>query len=98
MFRRENAIGILLLGACAVVAAILIYAIVTGQQLRVDLPPAIAWPLGIAFIGLILYGLWDNYRTRRGSGGSGPAWPDPRSGQKGLGDTLRDRTRRDDTP
>lgn len=95
MFRRENAIGILLLAACGVVAVILIYAIATGQQLRVDLPPAIAWPLGIAFVGLVLYGLWENYRTRKGSD-SGPAWPDPRAGQKGLGDTLRDRTRRDD--
>lgn len=95
MFNRDNAIGIMLLGACAVVASILLYAIFTGEQLRVDLPPYISWPLGIVFVGLILYGLFSSFRDRR-SGGGGHSWPNPQTGNKTLGDRLRDWRKRDD--
>ena len=93
MFNRDNAIGIMLLGACAVVAAILLYAIVTGQQLRVDLPPYVSWPLGIIFVGLILYGLFGNFRDRRSGGGR--SWPDPQTGNKTLTDRFRDWRKKD---
>ena len=94
MFNRDNAIGIMLLGACAVVASILLYAIFTGEQLRIDLPAYISWPLGILFVGLVLYGLFGNFRDRRSTGG-GRAWPDPQTGTKTLRDRLRDRRNRD---
>lgn len=90
MFRRENAIGMLLLLFCGVSAAIMIRAIITGEIPQVSFPPYIAWPLGIAFVGLLLYGLFQNVRGKR-SGGDGPAWPDPRSGQKSLADRMRHR-------
>ena len=94
MFNRDNAIGIMLLGACTVVAVILMYAIVTGEQLRVDFPPYISWPLGIAFVGLILYGLFSNFRDRRSSG-RGHSWPNPQTGDKTLGDRFRDWRKKD---
>ena len=90
MLRRENLIGLLLLLFCAVSAAVLIRAIITGERPQVDVPPALAWPLGIAFVGLLLFGLVRNFLDRR-SGGDGPAWPDPRSGQRSLWDRIRGR-------
>lgn len=94
MLRRENAIGLLLLLFCGVAAAIMIRAIITGEIPQVSFPPYIAWPIGIAFVGLLLFGIFQNVRSKR-SGGDGPAWPDPRSGQKTLGDRMRD-LRKDD--
>ena len=41
MFRRENAIGILLLGACAVVAAILQRGIDHGEFRPIDIDPMV---------------------------------------------------------
>jgi hypothetical protein len=94
MFRRENLIGLLLLLFCSVSAAVMIRAIITGVTPQVDLPPAVAWPLGILFVGLLLYGVFTSFRDRR-SGGDGPAWPDPRSGQRSLWDRIRGRNKND---
>lgn len=94
MLRRENLIGLLLLLFCAVSAAVMVRAIITGETPQVNLPPMLAWPLGIAFVGMLLYGMFSNFRDKR-SGGDGPAWPDPRSGQKSLWDRLRRRKDRE---
>ena len=90
MLRRENLIGLLLLLFCAVSAAVMIRAIITGERPQVDLPPALAWPLGIVFVGLLVVGIARNVLDRR-SGGGGPAWPDPHSGQRSLWDRVRGR-------
>lgn len=94
MLRRENLIGLLLLLFCAVAGAVMVRAIITGERPEVDLPPMVSWPLGIAFVGLLLFGMLNNFRDRR-SGGDGPAWPDPRSGQKSLWDRIRGRKNND---
>jgi|GEM_PF-1402020 len=90
MFKRENTIGLLLLLFCVVVGAVMVRAIITGEQPEVDLPPYVSWPLGIAFVGMLFYGMFVNFRDRR-SGGDGPAWPNPQSGRKSLWDRWRDR-------
>jgi hypothetical protein len=95
MFRRENLVGILLLGLMAVVAAVLVRAIVTGERPTVDLPEWLAWPLGVIFVGGILFGLFRQFMDRRSSGG-GQAWPDPMAGEKTLRDRLPGRKRDDD--
>lgn len=92
MFKRENMIGLLLLLFCGVSAAAMIRSIITGESPQFDLPPQLMWPLGILFVSLLLYGLTANFRDRR-SGGDGPAWPDPRSGQRSLWERLWDRIR-----
>lgn len=95
MFRRENLIGILLLGLMAVIAAVMVRAIITGERPTVDLPGWLAWPLGAIFIGGILYGLVRQFADRRGARG-GHAWPDPLTGEKTLRDRLPGRDRRHD--
>lgn len=90
MFNRENAVGLILLGACAVVAGVMIYAIVTGERIRIDAPGYIAAPLTILFIGLVLFGLFRNVRGGSGAG-SGRSWPHPQSGSRSLWDRLRGR-------
>lgn len=92
MFNRDNAIGFLLLGFCAVVAAILLYSIATGERMRLDLPSWATWALGIGFVGLLIYGMVSNFRSRRSSGG-GRAWPDPQSGERSLWDRIRGKKR-----
>lgn len=99
MFKRENTIGLLLLLFCSVSAAAMIRAIVTGQRIEVDLPPAIAWPLGIVFFGLVLYGLFGQFGGRLFGGEGrhdGPSWPDPRTGQRSLLDRIRGLFRKND--
>jgi hypothetical protein len=89
MFNRENAVGIILLGACAVVAGIMIYAIVTGQRITFSAPAYVTVPLTIVFIGLVLFGL---FRNMRGTGaGRGRAWPNPQTGTRSLWDRIRGR-------
>ena len=81
MFDRENAVGFLLLGFCAVVAGVLVYSIQTGTRFRFTGPNWLSWALMLIFLGAIGYGFFAN-RTRRGpDGGSGPQWPDPRAGR-----------------
>jgi hypothetical protein len=90
MFNRDNAVGIVFLALCAVVAGIMLYSIGTGNRIRLDVPPAVSGGLTILFIGLIIYGMTRNFRSRR-QGGGGRAWPDPRTGNRSLWDRLRGR-------
>jgi hypothetical protein len=94
MFRRENVVGLLLLGLCAVIAIVMIRAIITGEPPAVDLPAWAAWPLGAIFIGGIAYGIIRQFMDRRSSG-RGHAWPDPLTGQKTLRDRLPGRKKDD---
>jgi heme A synthase len=90
MFNRDNAIGILLLALCTVVAGIMIYYISIGERPSLSVPPAVAWILGIVFVGLLLYGFVQGGLFRRLRGGQGgPQWPDPNTGRKSLWDRLR---------
>ncbi|MGC4192038.1 MAG: hypothetical protein QM589_12875 [Thermomicrobiales bacterium] len=92
MFGRENIVGTLLLLLCAVVAGILVYSIVTGEQIEFDLPPLARTVLGIAFIGLLILGFVRSGFFRRLRGGQGgPQWPNPSTGQRSLWDRLRGR-------
>jgi hypothetical protein len=86
MFRRENIVGILLLGLCVIIGAVMVQAIITGERPDVNLPGWLVWPLGALFIGGIAFGFIRQFLDRRSSGG-GHAWPDPMTGEK----TLRDR-------
>ena len=90
MINRDNAVGIVILGLCAVSAGVMIYAIVTGNDVRLDVPPAVGWPLTVLFFGLIIFGMTRNMRGR-GQTGGGRAWPDPRTGSRSLWDRLRGR-------
>jgi hypothetical protein len=77
VFDRENAVGFLLLAVCAGVGAVLLYAIVTGNQLRYTGPAWLGWLLAAIFLGGILYGLFSGGRFRRGR-----QWPDPLTGRR----------------
>lgn len=94
MFRRENAIGILLLGLCVVVGVVMVQAIVTGETPDPNVPGWLVWPLGVIFFGGLAYGIFRQFRDWRSSG-SGHAWPDPMTGEKTLRDRLPGR-RKDD--
>ena len=96
MFRRENLVGILLLGLMVVIGAVMVRAIITGERPEVDLPAWAAWPLGAIFIGGILYGLFRQFADRRSSGRGGHAWPDPLTGERTLRDRLPGRGKDDD--
>jgi hypothetical protein len=90
MFNRDNAVGFLLLGFCAVVAAIMIYYIAIGERPTFDLPPALSIGLGVVFVGLLIYGFTQGSLFRRLRGGQrGRQWPDPGTGSKSLWDRLR---------
>ncbi|HEV2108877.1 MAG TPA: hypothetical protein VGR16_11485 [Thermomicrobiales bacterium] len=80
MFDRENVVGLLLLAVCGAGAVILAVAIATGTRLRWTGPTWLAVVLGIGFFGALFYALFAN---RRNSSDGSPAWPDPRSGQRG---------------
>ena len=69
MFNRDNAIGFLLLGFCAVVAGIMIWYIAIGETPSVDVPPAVSFAIGIVFIGLMIYGFLQSSLGRRLRGG-----------------------------
>ena len=90
MFNRDNAIGILLLAFCAVVAGIMVYYIAIDERPNLSLPPAVSIVLGAVFIGALLYGFTQGSLFRRLRGGQrGPQWPDPQTGQKSWWDRLR---------
>ena len=58
MFNRENAIGLVLLSLCAVVALVLLYSIATGTRFRFDGPSWLGTALVILFIGGTIYGFF----------------------------------------
>ena len=90
MFGRGNIIGLLLLLFCGVVAVILLWSIVTGEELSVSVPPVVGWILGILFVGALIYGFAQGGLFRRLRGGQGgQQWPHPGTGQKSLWDRLR---------
>jgi heme A synthase len=91
MFNRDNAIGILLLGFCVVLAAIMLRYIAIGETPRFNLSQPWSGILGIVFAGLVLYGLRGSIMRRLRGDQSGPHWPDPRTGRKSLWDRLRGR-------
>ena len=71
MFDRENAVGLLLLGLCAAAGAVLVFATVTGTELRYTGPGWLAWVIGIVFIGSTLWLMFSSVRR----------WPDPLTGR-----------------
>lgn len=78
---RENLIGLLLLGLCAVVGGVLVWQIVTGERLSYNGPGWLVWVLLIVFVGGSLYGLFSGGGLRRMRGG-GRQWPDPQTGDR----------------
>jgi hypothetical protein len=95
VFNRENAVGIILLGLCAVTAGILLYYIGTGTRPNLDFGP-VGSAIGLVlFVGLLLFGILRTPFVRRLMGRddtpSGQQWPNPGTGQKSLWDRLRGR-------
>lgn len=81
MFSRENWVGALLLGVCAVVAIALLIEIFTDTTFEYTGPQWVA--VGISIVGVVLIGVmsWRAWggrmrRWRGGGGAGGPAgWP-----------------------
>ncbi len=71
MFDRDNVIGLLLLGLCAVVGGLLVYSIVTETRFRFTGPNWLGIALMVLFFGAVLYGVFS----------SGRRWPDPLTGR-----------------
>jgi heme A synthase len=97
MFNRDNAIGILLLGFCALVGGYMVYVIATGKRVSIHLNGTAGLVLTLVFIGLIIYGIVRS-GTFSGFGGGnrdgrGRQWPDPRTGQSGQRRSWWDRLR-----
>ena len=92
MMNRDNAIGFLLLGVCAVVAVVMIVAIGNGERPELNLNPVVSTIIGIAFFALVIFGMFRN-RISRGSDSGGRQWPDPQTGRarKSLWDRIRGR-------
>ena len=84
---RENLIGALLLGLCAIVGGVLVWQIVTGERLSYDGPNWLAWILMALFLGGVLYGLYVSFIRNRGS----RQWPDPSTGRPTIWDWIRGR-------
>jgi hypothetical protein len=78
---RDNIIGALLLALCAVAGGVLVWSIVTGNELTYSGPAWLAWVLGALFIAGVLYGLWQGFSGRMRSGGPSQ-WPNPNSGRR----------------
>ena len=81
MFDREDAVGYLLIGVCAAVGGVMIYAIATGTRLRYTGPGWLVWILLALFLGGIVFGF---LRGGLGGGrfGGGRRWPDPMTGRR----------------
>jgi hypothetical protein len=85
MFNRDNLIGVLLVGVCAVVAGVLLYSIASGERLEVDLPGWLGVVLTVVFLGLIIFGFLSSGgfgRLFRRGGQGGPQWPHPEAGKR----------------
>jgi peptidoglycan/LPS O-acetylase OafA/YrhL len=105
MFSRENWVGVLLLGVCAVVAIALLIEIFTDTTFEYTGPgwaSALISIVGIVLIGIMSWRAWGGRLRRwRGGGAGGPAgWPHNdvpgrqigRSRRTGTGDTQPDPT------
>gem|GEM_PF-2183263 len=75
---RENLIGVVLVGLCAVVGGVLVWQIVTGERLTYNGPGWLVWVLLLVFVGGSLYGLLSGGLRRMGRGRQ---WPDPQTGR-----------------
>ena len=64
---RDNFVGVLLLGMCALVAGVLIYSITTGTTFRYTGPGWLAWVLLALFLG----GILASFARGRRRGGDG---------------------------
>lgn len=78
MFERDNLIGMVLLGLCAVVGGALVFSILTGYEWEYNGPAWLGWVLAIVFLGGVIFGVVSNFRR-----GGGNAWPNPNSGRGG---------------
>ncbi len=89
MFDRENIVGVVLLGICAVIAGVLLYSIASGEQIEIDMPGWLGAVLTVVFLGLIIYGFVSSggfgrlFRRGDRDGQDGPSggrqWPDPQT-------------------
>ena len=79
MFDRENIVGVVLLGVCLVLAGVLLYAIGSGEQLRISVPGWLGLVLTVVFLGLLIYGFVSSGGFGRFRGGGGREWPDPQT-------------------
>jgi hypothetical protein len=77
---RENLIGLLLLGLCAVVGGVLVWEIATGNRLSYNGPGWLVWLLLIVLVGGSLFGLGRGGVFRRWQ--TGRQWPDPQTGRR----------------
>jgi drug/metabolite transporter (DMT)-like permease len=78
---RDNIVGVLLLGLCAVIGGVMVWAIMTDTELEYTGPEWLAWAVGALFLAGTLYGLFVGFGGRRRSGGA-PQWPDVGSGRR----------------
>ena len=83
MFGRENAIGVVLLLLCAVVAGVLLYSIGTGTRFRFTGPGWVSTALMIFFIGATVGAFFLRPGTRR--------WPWDRWRNRGQSEDDRSR-------
>lgn len=89
---RDNLVGFVFLGICGVVGGILVYSIMTGERITLNIPPILTIVLVVFFVGAMIYGFFGSGRFRRGADrGTGSQWPDPNSGRKTLWDRVRGR-------
>ena len=76
VFNRENAIGLVLLALCGVVALVLLFSIATGTRFRFEGPSWVGTALVILFIAGTIYGfLIRSAPLSRGASGPGSEGP-----------------------
>ena len=78
---KENLVGVVFLGICAVVVGVFVWEIVTGNRLSYGGPRWLTWVLGGVFFGAIIYGMVQSFSQRR-QGGGAEQWPNPAAGRK----------------
>jgi hypothetical protein len=89
---RDNLVGLVFLVVAGAIAAVLMRAIITGERVRLDLPPAVSLLLGVVFFALIIVGMTRSGMFGRFFGGrGGRQWPDPQTGGKSFWDRIRGR-------
>lgn len=82
---RDNLIGIVLLGLCAVVIGALVWQIGSGDRLSFSGPDWLGAALAVIFFGAVVYGLYVAFVQDRGR----TEWPNPSAGRRSLWDRLR---------
>lgn len=69
---RNNIVGVVFVGLCTAIGAVLVYSIVTGQRFRFTGPDWAGTALAVVFFAGIIYSLVLTFRRR---------WPNPMTGQ-----------------